>query len=90
VHRYARKLYSESQELSHRAIAGEITQATSKAAKDVFMRPMHEDDYIRNNPELDWLGRSGRRRRRVFGLRWEEWCRRSQLRGQPREQRHAT
>ncbi|KAK5943714.1 proteasome component M29 [Knufia obscura] len=34
---YAQKLYFESQELSHRAIAGEIVQAISKASNDVFM-----------------------------------------------------
>ncbi|EXJ65111.1 hypothetical protein A1O7_01451 [Cladophialophora yegresii CBS 114405] len=35
--KYAQKLYFESQELSHRAVAGEIVQAISKAANDVFM-----------------------------------------------------
>jgi len=34
---YAHKLYFDSQELSHRAIAGEIVQAISKASNDVFM-----------------------------------------------------
>jgi proteasome component ECM29 len=34
---YAQKLYFESQELSHRAVAAEITQAISKAANDIFM-----------------------------------------------------
>ena len=36
--RYAQRLYFESQELSHRSIAGEIVQAISKASNDVFMR----------------------------------------------------
>ncbi|KAJ9604971.1 proteasome component M29 [Cladophialophora chaetospira] len=35
--KYAQKLYFESQELSHRSVAGEIVQAISKAANDVFM-----------------------------------------------------
>ncbi|OAP62189.1 hypothetical protein AYL99_04392 [Fonsecaea erecta] len=35
--KYAQKLYFESQELSHRSVAGEIIQAISKAANDVFM-----------------------------------------------------
>ncbi|EXJ96242.1 hypothetical protein A1O1_01368 [Capronia coronata CBS 617.96] len=35
--KYAQKLYFESQELAHRAVAGEIIQAISKAANDVFM-----------------------------------------------------
>jgi proteasome component ECM29 len=35
--KYAQKLYFESQELSHRAVAGEIVQAIPKAANDVFM-----------------------------------------------------
>lgn len=34
---YAQKLYFESQELVHRSVAGEIIQAISKAANDVFM-----------------------------------------------------
>ena len=34
--RYAEKLYFESQDLSHRAVAGEILQAISKASNDVF------------------------------------------------------
>lgn len=34
---YAQKLYFESQELSHRSVAGEIVQSISKAANDVFM-----------------------------------------------------
>jgi len=34
---YVQKLYFDSQELSHRAIAGEIVQAISKASNDVFM-----------------------------------------------------
>jgi proteasome component ECM29 len=36
--KYAQKLYFESQELMHRSVAGEIIQAISKAANDVFMR----------------------------------------------------
>ena len=36
--RYAQKLYFESEELSHRSVAGEIVQAISKAANDVFMK----------------------------------------------------
>ncbi|EXJ79208.1 hypothetical protein A1O3_08709 [Capronia epimyces CBS 606.96] len=35
--KYAQKLYFESQELVHRAVAGEIIQAISKAANDIFM-----------------------------------------------------
>lgn len=35
--KYAQKLYFESQELMHRSVAGEIVQAISKAANDVFM-----------------------------------------------------
>ena len=35
--RYAQKLYFESQELSHRMVAGEILQAISKTSNDVFM-----------------------------------------------------
>lgn len=35
--KYAQKLYFESQELAHRAVAGEIIQAISSAANDVFM-----------------------------------------------------
>lgn len=35
--KYAQKLYFESQELSHRSVAGEMVQAISKAANDVFM-----------------------------------------------------
>ncbi|KIW80525.1 hypothetical protein Z517_07141 [Fonsecaea pedrosoi CBS 271.37] len=38
TNKYAQKLYFESQELSHRAVAGEIIQAISKAANDVFMK----------------------------------------------------
>lgn len=34
---YAQKLYFESQEVSHRAVAGEIVQAISKASGDVFI-----------------------------------------------------
>ena len=34
--RYAEKLYFESQDLSHRAVAGEILQAISKTSNDVF------------------------------------------------------
>ncbi|KAK5341475.1 proteasome component M29 [Exophiala xenobiotica] len=34
---YAQKLYFESQELMHRSVAGEIIQAISKAANDIFM-----------------------------------------------------
>ncbi|KIX07081.1 uncharacterized protein Z518_05058 [Rhinocladiella mackenziei CBS 650.93] len=34
---YAQKLYFESQELVHRSVAGEIIQAISQAANDVFM-----------------------------------------------------
>lgn len=33
---YAKKLYFESQETSHRAVAGEMVQAISKASNDVF------------------------------------------------------
>ena len=33
---HAHKLYFEFQELSHRAVAGEIVQAVSKASNDVF------------------------------------------------------
>jgi proteasome component ECM29 len=36
--KYAQKLYFESQELSHRSVAGEIIQAIAKAANDVFMK----------------------------------------------------
>lgn len=36
--KYAQKLYFESQELVHRSVAGEMMQAISKAANDVFMR----------------------------------------------------
>ncbi len=36
--KYAQKLYFESEELSHRSVAGEIIQAISKAANDVFMK----------------------------------------------------
>ena len=35
--KYAQKLYFESQELSHRSVAGEILQAISKTSNDVFM-----------------------------------------------------
>lgn len=35
--KYAQKLYFESQELMHRSVAGEIVQAISKAANDIFM-----------------------------------------------------
>ncbi|EXJ76003.1 uncharacterized protein A1O5_00511 [Cladophialophora psammophila CBS 110553] len=35
--KYAQRLYFESQELSHRSVAGEIIQGISKAANDVFM-----------------------------------------------------
>lgn len=35
--KYAQKLYFESQELSHRAVAGEILQAISKTSNDVFI-----------------------------------------------------
>jgi proteasome component ECM29 len=35
--KHAQKLYFESQELMHRSVAGEIVQAISKAANDVFM-----------------------------------------------------
>jgi proteasome component ECM29 len=35
--RYAQKLYFDSQELSHRSVAGEILQAISKTSNDVFM-----------------------------------------------------
>ena len=35
--KYAQKLYFESQELSHRSVAGEMIQAISKASNDVFM-----------------------------------------------------
>ncbi|KIV95343.1 hypothetical protein PV10_03010 [Exophiala mesophila] len=35
--KYAQKLYFESEELMHRSVAGEIIQAISKAANDVFM-----------------------------------------------------
>jgi proteasome component ECM29 len=35
--KYAQKMYFESQELSHRSVAGEIVQAIAKAANDVFM-----------------------------------------------------
>lgn len=34
---YAQKLYFESQDLVHRSVAGEMIQAISKAANDVFM-----------------------------------------------------
>lgn len=34
---YAQKLYFESLEVSHRAVAGEIVQAVSKASNDVFI-----------------------------------------------------
>ncbi|KIW30103.1 uncharacterized protein PV07_05877 [Cladophialophora immunda] len=37
TNKFAQKLYFESQELSHRSVAGEIIQAISKAANDVFM-----------------------------------------------------
>ena len=35
--KYAQKLYFESQELSHRMVAGEILQAISKTSNDVFV-----------------------------------------------------
>ena len=35
--KYAQKLYFESQDLSHRAIAGEVLQSISKTSNDVFM-----------------------------------------------------
>ena len=35
--KYAQKLYFESQELSHRSVAGEILQGISKTSNDVFM-----------------------------------------------------
>ena len=37
TNKFAQKLYFESQDLSHRSVAGEIIQAISKAANDVFM-----------------------------------------------------
>jgi len=64
--RYAQKLYFESQELAHRAVAGEIVQALSKAANDVFMNsatiflPLtfigrHDtDDQVREHFEETW------------------------------------
>ncbi|KAK5076267.1 proteasome component M29 [Lithohypha guttulata] len=35
---HIQKLYFESQDVSHRAVAGEVVQATSKASNDLFMR----------------------------------------------------
>jgi proteasome component ECM29 len=35
--KYAQKLYFESQDLSHRSVAGEILQSISKTSNDVFM-----------------------------------------------------
>lgn len=36
--KYAQKLYFESQDLSHRSVAGEILQSISKTSNDVFLR----------------------------------------------------
>jgi proteasome component ECM29 len=36
--KYAQKLYFESKDLAHRAVAGEILQAISKTSNDVFMK----------------------------------------------------
>ncbi|KAL2427097.1 Proteasome component ECM29 [Exophiala dermatitidis] len=66
--KYAQKLYFESQELAHRAVAGEIIQAISKAANDVFMN--HASAFL----PFAFIGRhdTDKEVRERFDVPWKE------------------
>ncbi|KAL2427107.1 Proteasome component ECM29 [Exophiala dermatitidis] len=66
--KYSQKLYFESQELAHRSVAGEIIQAISKAANDVFMN--HASAFL----PFAFIGRrdTDKEVRERFDVPWKE------------------